>query len=393
MPTRKSGKKLKEELYFDNAATTRTSEEAARAVLEVLTEDYGNPSSLHYKGLEAQMRIDKARRQTAELLGCQPERITFTSGATEANNLILFGGAYARRRRGNRIITTAYEHASVLEPCRQLEKEGFEVIWIKPDAAGNIRAEDVIDAVNEDTILVSCMAVNNELGTILPLSKIVKGVRRKKSDVFIHSDAVQALGKLPIRLSRLDLDALSVSAHKIHGPKGVGALYLKEGSRVLPRTFGGEQEKRLRPGTENAACIAGFGAACELMRENGASYMEQVGQCSQHLRSLLAEREGFVIHSPQDALSVILNISVLGVRSEVMLHYLEEKGICVSSGSACSKGAKSHVLSAVGMSDAAMDSALRISFSHENTLEQTEKLAAALLEGQSALCFQRKKGK
>ncbi len=384
---------MKTELYFDNAATTRTAAEAAEAIMDMLTNHYGNPSSLHYKGLEAQTRMDKARRQVSGLLGCQPERLTFTSGATEANNLVVFGAAAAHKRQGNRIITTAFEHSSILEPCRQLEKEGFEIIWIKPDQNGQIHAEDIIEAVNEKTILISCMMVNNELGTILPIEEIVKGVRRKKKDVFIHTDAVQALGKLSFRLSRLGIDAVSISAHKIHGPKGIGALYLREGSRILPRTFGGEQEKRLRPGTENSAYIVGFGTACELMQKNSGAYMEQIRQCNLHLRELLAENSGIVIHSPENALPTILNISVPGIRSEIMLHFLEQKGICVSSGSACSKGAKSHALAALGLPDSEIDSALRISFSHENTLEQVGILSNAIEEGQRSLLPQRRKGK
>ncbi len=384
---------MKSELYFDNAATTRTAQEAADAMLDMLTNQYGNPSSLHYKGLEAQTRIDRARRQLASLLDCKPERLTFTSGATEANNLVLFGAAAARRRQRSRIVTTAYEHSSVEEACRQLEKEGFEVVRIAPDKAGQISASDVVGAVDEKTILVSCMMVNNELGTILPIEEIVHGVRRKKKDIFLHSDAVQALGKLPFRLSRLELDAVSVSAHKIHGPKGTGALYLREGTRILPRSFGGEQEKKFRPGTENAAGIVGFGAACQLMEKNGGEYLEQIRRCNLRLRELLSGREGFVIHSPEDALPTILNVSVPGVRSEVMLHFLEQYGICVSSGSACAKGAKSHVLSAMGLPAAEIDSALRISFSHENTVEQTEKLAEALEEGRVSLQSRLRKNK
>ncbi len=384
---------MKPELYFDNAATTSTAAEAAEAILEMLTCCYGNPSSLHYKGLEAQMRMDKARRQVGGLLGCRPERITFTSGATEANNLVLFGAAAARKRQGNRIVTTAFEHSSVLEPCRQLEKEGFEVVYIRPDPSGRIQAQDVVEAVDGKTILVSCMMVNNELGTILPIEEIVRGIRRKKKDVFIHSDGVQALGKLPIRLSRLEVDAVSVSAHKIHGPKGIGALYLREGSRILPRTFGGEQEKRLRPGTENSAYIVGFGVACELMEQNGGAYMERIRQCHLRLRELLQGREGIVVHSPEDGLPTVLSLSVLGVRSETMLHYLEQEGICVSSGSACSKGAKSHVLAALGMPEPEIDSALRISFSHYNTLDQVEALARAIEEGQASLQIQNGRGR
>lgn len=376
---------MEQELYFDNGATTRTDPRVAEAITDMLVNHYGNPSSLHRKGLEAQLRMDKARRQAAALIGCDAKNLTFTSGATEANNLAVFGAVAARKHGGKKIVTTAFEHSSIIGPCQQLEKEGYQVTWVRPNAQGNITAQDIINAVDKDTVLVACMMVNNEIGSVLPIEQIVRGARRNNPDVFIHCDAVQALGKLPFKANRLGVDSMSVSGHKIHGPKGIGALYLKDGSRILPRTFGGEQEKRLRPGTENAAYIVGFGMACALMSENGKSYMEQIKVCNTHLRQLLAEKEGILIHSPEDALPTILNLSVVGIRSEIMLHYLESKGICVSSGSACAKGAKSHVLAAMGLTDKEIDSAVRISFSHENTLEQVAILAQALLDGQKEI--------
>lgn len=376
---------LEQELYFDNGATTRIDPRVAEAITDMLVNHYGNPSSLHRKGLEAQLRMDKARRQAAALIGCDAKNLTFTSGATEANNLAVFGAVAARKHGGKKIVTTAFEHSSIIGPCQQLEKEGYQVTWVRPNAQGNITAQDIINAVDKDTVLVACMMVNNEIGSVLPIEQIVRGARRNNPDVFIHCDAVQALGKLPFKANRLGVDSMSVSGHKIHGPKGIGALYLKDGSRILPRTFGGEQEKRLRPGTENAAYIVGFGMACALMSENGKSYMEQIKVCNTHLRQLLAEKEGILIHSPEDALPTILNLSVVGIRSEIMLHYLESKGICVSSGSACAKGAKSHVLAAMGLTDKEIDSAVRISFSHENTLEQVAILAQALLDGQKEI--------
>ena len=373
---------MEQELYFDNGATTRTDPRVAEVITDMLVNCYGNPSSLHKKGLEAQLRMDKARRQAAALIGCEAKNLIFTSGATEANNLAVFGAVTARKHGGKKIVTTAFEHSSIIAPCRQLEKEGYQVVWVKPNSQGSIDAQDVIREVDRDTVLVACMMVNNELGTILPIEQIVRGARRNNPEVFIHCDAVQALGKLPFKANKLGVDSMSVSGHKIHGPKGIGALYLKDGSRILPRTFGGEQEKRLRPGTENAAYAVGFGEACSLMSQYGNAYMEQIKACNTRLRQLLAGKEGILIHSPDDALPTILNLSVVGIRSEIMLHYLEQKGICVSSGSACAKGAKSHVLAAMGLTEKEIDSAIRISFSHENTLEQVDILAQALLDGQ-----------
>ena len=376
---------MEQEYYFDNGATTRTDPQVAAVITDMLVNCYGNPSSLHRKGLEAQLRMDTARRQLAALMGCEAKNLTFTSGATEANNLAIFGAVYARRHGGKKIITTAFEHSSVLAPIQQLEREGYQVVRISPDRQGNISAQSVIDAVDEDTVLVSCMMVNNELGSILPIEQIARGTRRKNPNTFLHCDAVQALGKLPFKAAKLGVDAMAVSGHKIHGPKGIGALYLREGARILPRTFGGEQEKRLRPGTENAAYIVGFGEASRLMQQNGKLYMQQITQCNQRLRQLLDGKESIVFHAPENALPTILNFSVLGIRSEIMLHFLEQKGICVSSGSACAKGAKSHVLSALGLTGQEIDSALRVGFSHENTLEQVEILANAILEGQKVI--------
>jgi len=376
---------LEQELYFDNGATTRTDPRVAEVITDMLVNCYGNPSSLHRKGLDAQLRMDKARRQAAALIGCEAKNLTFTSGATEANNMAIFGAVAARKHGGKKIVTTAFEHSSVIAPCEQLEKQGYQVTWVKPNAQGNITAKDIIDAVDKDTVLVACMMVNNELGTILPIEQIVRGAKRNNPDVFIHCDAVQALGKLPFKADKLGINSMAVSGHKIHGPKGIGMLYLKNGSRILPRVFGGEQEKRLRPGTENASFAVGFGKACELMSQHGRDYMQQIKACNTHLRELLKDKEGILIHSPEDALPTILNLSVIGIRSEIMLHYLEAKGICVSSGSACAKGAKSHVLAAMGLTEKEIDSAVRISFSHENTLEQVEILAQALLDGQKEI--------
>ena len=252
-----------EEIYLDNSATTRVCEKSAEKVLELMTQCYGNPSSLHKKGLEAQREVAHARQAVAVSLGAQPREIIFTSGGTEANNLAVLGGAAAGRRRGKRIVTTAIEHPSVLEPMRQLEKEGFEVVFLTPDADGRVPEEAVLKAVTGDTILISVMAVNNELGSIQPIEVLKKAVKRAGAPALVHVDGVQAYGKLPLRPEKLGIDLLTVSGHKIHGPKGVGALYVSKNARILPRTFGGGQERELRPGTEAAPLIAGLGAAAE----------------------------------------------------------------------------------------------------------------------------------
>ncbi len=371
------------EIYLDNSATTRTAEPAARAVYDMLVSCYGNPSSLHRKGLEAENRITEARRSLARLLDCDPQELTFTSGGTEANNLAILGVAEARSRRGKRVVTTAFEHSSVDAAAGSLEKLGWEVIRVKPDRMGHIDPQKVIAAVDSQTVLVSCMCVNNEVGTILPIGQIVQGVRRKNPATLVHCDCVQALGKLPLSMRRLDLDLATVSAHKIYGPKGSGALFVRRGVRVLPRQLGGSQEKKLRPGTEAAALIAGFGVAAQLACEHLKEDAARIADLNQELRCRLMSMPQVVINSPADALPAVLNISVPGWRSETMMHFLEERGISVSSGSACSKGAKSHVLSAMGLDPSLIDSALRISFGRYNTKEDVEDFVLAL---QDAIC-------
>lgn len=369
------------EIYLDNSATTQVAEPAAKAVYEMLVSCYGNPSSLHRKGLEAENRITAARKSLAKLLDCDPAEITFTSGGTEANNLALLGVAEARARKGKRIVTTAMEHSSVEAAADRLEQLGWEVIRVKPDVMGHIDVNEVVAAVDRSTVLVSCMCVNNEVGTILPIGQIVKGVRRKNPETLVHCDCVQALGKLPLSMRRLDLDLATVSAHKIYGPKGSGALYVRRGIRVLPRQLGGEQEKKLRPGTEAAALIVGFGVAAALAGEHLAEDARRIADLNQEMRCRLLSMPQVVINSPADALPAVLNISVPGYRSETMMHFLEERGISVSSGSACSKGAKSHVLSAMGLDQSLIDSALRISFGRYNTKEDVEDFVLVLREG------------
>ena len=378
-----------EEIYLDNSATTRVCEKSAELVLELMTQCYGNPSSLHKKGLEAQREVAHARQAVAVSLGAQPREIIFTSGGTEANNLAVLGGAAAGRRRGKRIVTTAIEHPSVLEPMRQLEKEGFEVVFLTPDADGRVPEEAVLKAVTGDTILISVMAVNNELGSIQPIEVLKKAVKRAGAPALVHVDGVQAYGKLPLRPEKLGIDLLTVSGHKIHGPKGVGALYVSKNARILPRTFGGGQERELRPGTEAAPLIAGLGAAVEELPDWRQAY-SRMEKLRDYTLQKLSGLEGVEVNSPVEGLPYLLNFSALGIRSETMLHFLAQRGIYVSSGSACAKGKQSHVLKAAGLPDSRISSAIRVSFSRENTERDADALAEGVREGLACLARARR---
>ena len=378
-----------EEIYLDNSATTRVCEKSAEKVLELMTQCYGNPSSLHKKGLEAQREVAHARQAVAVSLGAQPREIIFTSGGTEANNLAVLGGAAASRRRGKRIVTTAIEHPSVLEPMRQLEKEGFEVVFLTPDADGRVPEEAVLKAVTGDTILISVMAVNNELGSIQPIEVLKKAVKRAGAPALVHVDGVQAYGKLPLRPEKLGIDLLTVSGHKIHGPKGVGVLYVSKNARILPRTFGGGQERELRPGTEAAPLIAGLGAAAEELPDWRQAY-SRMEKLRDYTLQKLSGLEGVEVNSPVEGLPYLLNFSALGIRSETMLHFLAQRGIYVSSGSACAKGKQSHVLKAAGLPDSRISSAIRVSFSRENTERDVDALAEGVREGLACLARARR---
>ena len=373
---------MPDEIYYDNSATTKTREEAAKLVYEMLTECYGNPSSLHRKGFEAQKRLDKAREQMASSLGCQSSEIYFTSGGTEADNIAILGAARAQKRRGNRIVTTAFEHDAVLNTVKYLESEGWEIVRLMPDANGQITPEQVLEAVDDKTVLVSIMAVNNEIGSILPIGAISRQLRRKYPQLLIHCDAVQAYCKEPIKLGKtMDVDFLSVSGHKIYAPKGCGALYIKKGTRFRPVTFGGGQEKNVRPGTEGIANVCAMGLSASLLMQEREENHKRITQIRDALLEGLTNLPDICINSPADATPYILNFSALGVRSEIMLHFLEEKGIYVSSGSACAKGGASHVLASMGMDHQRADSAIRLSFGRYNTLEEVPVFLQALQEG------------
>ena len=369
--------------YLDNSATTRVSKTAADKAYEIMTEIYGNPSSLHLMGMNAEKELELARKRVSAALGATSEELFFTSGGTEANNTALFGAAYAKRRSGKRIVISSVEHSSVLEAAARLEQEGFEVVRIAPQIDGRVYAEDVAEAVNDDTILVSVMLVNNETGAVMPVKDIFEAARDKNDKIICHTDAVQAFGKLDFSPKKLGADLLSVSAHKVYAPKGCGALYIKRRVRIIPRQFGGEQEKKIRPGTEALPLIAAFGAACAEFDVEGNG--ERVAELNSYARQRLLEIGGVVINSPENALPYVLNISAGRVRSETMLHFLEERDVFVSSGSACAKGKPSHVLGAMGIDRDRADSALRISFSKLNTKADVDALCEGIAEGLGTL--------
>lgn len=376
------------EHYLDNSATTKVSETAAKKVYKMMTENYGNPSSLHTRGIKAEDELISARSSIAKALGVTSAEIYFTSGGTEANNLAVFGTVNRLKKRGNKIVTTAFEHSSVYESVKHLEENGFQTVYVKPDENGHFSIEDFENAIDKNTILVSVMAVNNELGTILPIERLKKIIEKKQSPALLHCDCVQAFGKIPLKLSKIGVDLASVSGHKVHAPKGTGALFVRKNLHIKPLFFGGEQEKKLRPGTEALPLITGFSQAVkEFDIIKNYNYIKELNA---YAKKRLLELDDIVINSPEDALPYIINFSALGIRSETMLHFLAQKEIYVSSGSACAKGKPSHVLSAAGLSRERADSALRVSFCELNTKEDIDALISALKEGLNTLA--RRKG-
>ncbi len=370
--------------YLDNSATTPVCGEAVEAMKTAVTELWGNPSSLHQKGIEADEMLENARSNIARRLFCRDDEVYFTSGGTESNNLAVQGAAHAMRRRGRRIVTTSVEHPSIEETVKHLESEGFEVIRLGVDRKGRISEHELFDAVTPDTVLVSIMAVNNETGTVQPVEAARTAVTRAKSPALIHCDAVQAFGKLPLKPAAMGVDLMTVSSHKIHGPKGVGALYVKKGVRLSPIVFGGLQEEKLRPGTQPMPAIAGFGAAAAAM-PNLTAQLKKVTELRDYMCERLLSLGGVVINSPEDALPYVTNISVLGINSEPMLNFLSSRGVYVSSGSACSKGHQSSVLKNMGLSDEVRKSPLRISFSRFTTKEEIDMLIDGISAGQKAI--------
>lgn len=359
------------EIYLDNAATTKPCEEAISAMVNAMQNSYANPSALHLKGLESEDAVFDATRKVAKALGVNSNNLYFTSGGTESNNTLIFGAVKKLNRYGKHIVTGAIEHPSVLEPIKELEKQGYEITVI-PATVNGYNKEDVIKAIRKDTILVSLMTVNNENGAINDLSFVKKAIKEKGSKALFHSDCVQAFLKTNININNYDL--LTISSHKIRGPKGIGAMYIN--TEIKPLLFGGGQQKGVRSGTIFTELICGFAAAVTAFDGKG------VANINSYAREKLKE---YKINSPIGASNYILNLSVEGYKSENILHFLETKGIYVSTGSACAKGAKSYVLKAMGIDDDTIDSAIRISFSNTTTTEDIDILYEALQEAQKTL--------
>lgn len=364
------------EAYLDNAATTRVFPEVRDIMVKVMEEDFGNPSSRHSKGIEAEQYIRTAREQIAAGLKCQPGEIIFTSGGTESNNQALIGTVTANRRAGKHIITTRIEHASVHEPLAYLEEMGYEVTYLPVDSLGRVQPEVLAEAVREDTVLVSVMYINNEVGSVQDIKRLSDVVKEQNPKTLFHVDAIQAYGKYKIVPKRMGIDLMSVSGHKIHGPKGSGFLYVREKTKIKPILFGGGQQKGMRSGTENVPAVAGLGEAVRLIYQDHSKKIKELYRLKKYLIEELQSIPDVMIHGIEGAALEetaphIVSAGFAAVRSEVMLHALAEKGVYVSSGSACSSNHPelSGTLKAIGVKDELLDSTLRFSMS-VNTTEQ-----------------------
>lgn len=357
------------EIYLDNSATTKVCPEAVNAMMSVLTENYGNPSAVHARGIAARQALDTARRQLAGVISAQPEEIYFSHSGTLANNTAIFGAVRARRRLGNRIVTTALEHPSVARCMDALEEQGFEVIRLAPGENGAFRPEDLVNAVNKNTILVSAMLVNNETGAVNPVELIQKAVKRANAPALVHVDAIQGFGKLPVKPGAMGIDLMTMSGHKVHAPKGVGALYIKKGVQIKPYVVGGGQENNLFSGTEALPAIVGFGAAAAALPDIGTQ-LKAMNALRLKTFEMLSRIGQVSINSPRDSLPYIINMSVRGIPSQVLINYLSERGIYVSAGSACKRGHRSEVLNKMGIAPELIDSAIRVSMSRFTTAEE-----------------------
>lgn len=371
--------------YFDNAATTQVRPEAAQAALEAMTQEWGNPSSVYQFGGRAAALVKDCRRDVAQALGCQPEEVYFTSCGTESDNWAIRSGVELNRRKGKHIITTAIEHAAVLEPCRELERQGWEVTYLAPDKQGRIDPSQLEAALREDTVLVSMMLVNNELGTVLPVKEAARAIKRSGCPALLHCDAVQGFLKVPFTPKELGVDLLSISGHKIHAPKGIGALYIKKGLKLPPMIRGGGQESGLRSGTEPTGQIAALAAAARLGRETMEADLKHMAALREETAArLTAQVPGLKVLVEQGA-PHILPVTMPGYKSEVVVRYLSDRGVYLSSGSACHKGKPSHVFAALKLPKAELDGALRISFSAETGEEDVKALVQALAAARNEL--------
>lgn len=372
------------EAYFDNSATTKCYPSVVEIVVKTMTEDFGNPSAMHTKGVEAEKYVKESAKTLAQLLKVNEKEILFTSGGTESNNLALIGGVMANRRSGNHIITTVVEHPAVGQPVEFLESQGFEVTILPVDEQGSVKMDALEAALRPDTIMVSTMYVNNEVGSVMPIAEIAKLVHKKSPKALYHVDAIQAFGKYRIYPKKLGIDLLSVSGHKIHGPKGVGFLYINEKAKVQPQMLGGGQQGGMRSGTDNVPGIAGLGVAAKEIYADFEEHIEHLYQLKERMAAGLSQIENVSINGMalREGAPQIMSVSFSGIRSEVLLHTLEERGVYVSAGSACSshKRKASATLTAMGLSPAQIESTVRMSFSEENTFEEVDYCLQVLNE-------------
>ena len=375
------------EIYLDNSVTTKPYQEVVDKMVLALTTQYGNPSSIHKKGIEVEREIKEIRRNIARSLGAKENEIYFTSGGTECNNTIIRSVARLNKKTKNHIISTVIEHPSVLDTLKDLESEGFEVTYLPVDKDGKISIEDLKNTIKKETILVSIMHVNNEIGTIQPIEEIGKYLKSLDEKIYLHVDAVQSYAKIKFRPSRYNIDFMSVSGHKLHGPKGIGFMYVKENNRIKPLLTGGGQEIGIRSGTENVPGIYGIGEAVKVINKDLEGTIDKIRELRDLLKEeILANIDDVKINTPEDGVCHVLNVSFRGVRGEVLLHYLEQKEIYVSTGSACSSKKKgSHVLNAIGLTPDEIEGAIRFSLSDLNTKEEIMKTVEVLKESVSDL--------
>ena len=375
------------EIYLDNSATTKPYQEVVDKMVLALTTQYGNPSSIYKKGIEVEREIKEIRRNIARSLGAKETEIYFTSGGTECNNTIIRSVANLNKKTKNHIISTVIEHPSVLNTLKDLEADGFEVTYLPVGKDGKISLEDLKNAIKKETILVSVMHVNNEIGTIQPIEEIGKYLKSLDEKVYFHVDGVQSYAKIKFRPSRYNIDFMSVSGHKLHGPKGIGFMYVKENNRIKPLLTGGGQEIGIRSGTENVPGIYGIGEAVRILNQDLEGTIDKVRGLRDLLKEeILANIDNVKINSPEDGVCHVLNVSFRGVRGEVLLHYLEQKEIYVSTGSACSSKKKgSHVLNAIGLTPDEIEGAIRFSLSDLNTKEEIMQTVGVLKESVSDL--------
>lgn len=374
----------RKEVYLDNSATTRVFDSVRDVMVQAMMADYGNTSSRHMKGVEAEHYIKTAREEIAKSLKVKEKEIIFTSGGTESNNLALIGVAMANRRAGNHLITSGIEHASIYNTMLFLEEQGFRVTYLPTDQNGHVSLDALREAICDDTILVSVMYVNNEMGAVEPIEEIAKVIREKKSKAYFHVDAIQAYGKYVIRPKKQGIDLMSVSAHKIHGPKGVGFLYVDEKVKIKPILFGGGQQKNMRSGTENVPGCAGLGVAVKEIYTDHEAKIDHLYALKERMVKGLKEMEGVTVHglTGRDSAPQIVSAGFEGVRAEVLLHALEDRGVYVSSGSACSSNHPgiSGTLKGIGVKDSLLDSTLRFSFGLFNTEEDVDDCLEQLRE-------------